>query len=392
MPVPPPTHPPCLPGRSALDGLGIRYRHPVARTGIVAEVGAGQPVVVLRGDMDALPVQEASGLPYSSRRPGVMHACGHDGHTAMLLTGGPWCDSRPTVSSPQQAADGGAVPAGKQLNPARWPPRLPARSAPLQPPRRSRRWKASCAARCACCSSPRRRAAAARRSWSQMARWRVRPPPLACTSTRQPPRAPCTPRWEEQTACPAAFGSCPGHACHASAPTYGGTARSLLPSRAAVAWPLIPLPCRCLDAAVQSGATFAAADRFSVVIRGVGGHAGMPHKARDAVLAASMAVVALQPLLSREVNPLEGGVVTVSRFNTGCGVMAAGVPAGVLLGRGRRCRGGGGQATGGPAWVGMRRRAWRASAGMACGREAAGGEGRRLRAPSLHRCAALTWR
>lgn len=86
-----------------------------------------------------------------------------------------------------------------------------------------------------------------------------------------------------------------------------------------MAWPLIPLPCRCLDAAVQSGATFAAADRFSVVIRGVGGHAGMPHKARDAVLAASMAVVALQPLLSREVNPLEGGVVTVSRFNTGAG-------------------------------------------------------------------------
>src|SRR6202012_5314126 len=43
-----------------------------------------RPVVLLRGDMDALPVTEATGLPYASRFPGVMHACGHDLHTAML--------------------------------------------------------------------------------------------------------------------------------------------------------------------------------------------------------------------------------------------------------------------------------------------------------------------
>jgi metal-dependent amidase/aminoacylase/carboxypeptidase family protein len=43
----------------------------------------------------------------------------------------------------------------------------------------------------------------------------------------------------------------------------------------------------------------------------------MPHKTHDAVVAAAMAVVALQPLVSREVNPVQGGVVTVSRINTG---------------------------------------------------------------------------
>lgn len=70
---------------------------------------------------------------------------------------------------------------------------------------------------------------------------------------------------------------------------------------------------------MQAGTTFAASDRFAVTITGQGGHAGMPHRTRDALLAASMAVVALQPLVSREVNPLQGGVVSVTRFNTGGG-------------------------------------------------------------------------
>ncbi|MBF9033383.1 amidohydrolase [Rhodobacterales bacterium HKCCE2091] len=59
----------------------------IARTGIVAVIrGQGKgPAVGLRADMDALPITEETGLPHASTRPGVMHACGHDGHTAMLL-------------------------------------------------------------------------------------------------------------------------------------------------------------------------------------------------------------------------------------------------------------------------------------------------------------------
>lgn len=60
----------------------------IGRTGVVGLIrgrqGAG-PVIGLRADMDALPIIEATGLPYASQVPGVMHACGHDGHTAMLL-------------------------------------------------------------------------------------------------------------------------------------------------------------------------------------------------------------------------------------------------------------------------------------------------------------------
>src|ERR1700761_2872025 len=59
----------------------------LATHGIVGVVRAGssERAIGLRADMDALPMQEATGLPHASRNPGVMHACGHDGHTTMLL-------------------------------------------------------------------------------------------------------------------------------------------------------------------------------------------------------------------------------------------------------------------------------------------------------------------
>lgn len=70
---------------AVLDGLGIRYRGRVAGTGIIAEIGQGPPIIALRADMDALPIRERTGLPFASDVPGVMHACGHDAHTAALL-------------------------------------------------------------------------------------------------------------------------------------------------------------------------------------------------------------------------------------------------------------------------------------------------------------------
>lgn len=58
---------------------------PCGRAGVTATVGQGGKTFLLRADMDALPVQEASGVDFASEVPGKMHACGHDGHTTMLL-------------------------------------------------------------------------------------------------------------------------------------------------------------------------------------------------------------------------------------------------------------------------------------------------------------------
>ncbi|GAB2672242.1 M20 family metallopeptidase [Paenibacillus thermoaerophilus] len=73
--------------RRELDRLGIPYRSGVGGHGIVAELNGAEsgPTIALRADMDALPIQEESGAPFASERPGVMHACGHDAHTAILL-------------------------------------------------------------------------------------------------------------------------------------------------------------------------------------------------------------------------------------------------------------------------------------------------------------------
>jgi amidohydrolase len=70
-----------------LRDLGLEVRYPVAKTGAVGVLRGGLAggVVALRADLDALPIEETNQLPFRSRVQGVMHACGHDAHTAILL-------------------------------------------------------------------------------------------------------------------------------------------------------------------------------------------------------------------------------------------------------------------------------------------------------------------
>ena len=70
-----------------LEQWGWRVTRNVGRTGVVGTLvaGTGTRAIGLRADMDALPITEETGLPYASEVPGKMHACGHDGHTTMLL-------------------------------------------------------------------------------------------------------------------------------------------------------------------------------------------------------------------------------------------------------------------------------------------------------------------
>jgi amidohydrolase len=69
-----------------LDSFGITHKTNIGETGIVGELDFGEgPTIALRADMDALPIQEIGDLEYKSKNEGVMHACGHDGHMAILL-------------------------------------------------------------------------------------------------------------------------------------------------------------------------------------------------------------------------------------------------------------------------------------------------------------------
>jgi len=72
---------------SRLEEWGYEVTRKVGGHGVVGRLKAGDGAksVALRADMDALPIMEETGLPHASRNPGVMHACGHDGHTTMLL-------------------------------------------------------------------------------------------------------------------------------------------------------------------------------------------------------------------------------------------------------------------------------------------------------------------
>ncbi|HBB35768.1 MAG TPA: amidohydrolase [Cyanobacteria bacterium UBA8803] len=70
-----------------LQAWGIEHQTGIAKTGIVATIASDRPgpVLAIRADMDALPIQEENDVPYRSQHQGIMHACGHDGHTAIAL-------------------------------------------------------------------------------------------------------------------------------------------------------------------------------------------------------------------------------------------------------------------------------------------------------------------
>jgi amidohydrolase len=71
-----------------LTALGISHEHGIADNGVVAMIEGKNPtkkIIALRADIDALPIKEANDVPYKSKKDGIMHACGHDVHTASLL-------------------------------------------------------------------------------------------------------------------------------------------------------------------------------------------------------------------------------------------------------------------------------------------------------------------
>jgi len=69
-----------------LAEMGIETQTKIGRTGVVGQIGNGKgPTIAIRADMDALPILENTNLPFASKNKGIMHACGHDAHTAILL-------------------------------------------------------------------------------------------------------------------------------------------------------------------------------------------------------------------------------------------------------------------------------------------------------------------
>lgn len=102
---------------SRLEGFGLAVRRGYGTTGLVGTLsrGTSRRVIGLRADMDALPISEASGVAHASQTPGVMHACGHDGHVAMLLAAARTIAALPDVEGtvhfifqPAEEVEGGA--------------------------------------------------------------------------------------------------------------------------------------------------------------------------------------------------------------------------------------------------------------------------------------------
>lgn len=203
-----------------LQKLGIaEIRRNIAGHGVVAVIGSGAgPTVALRADMDALPIAERTGVPFSSKHDGVMHACGHDSHTAMLLG------------------------AAKMLKEAE--AQLPGKVVLIFQPAEENA-------------------------------------PIGGAKPMMEAGALDDPQPD------AVFG------LHV--------------------WPDLPVG----QVGVKAGYLMGASDRFSIRIQGKGGHASMPHETIDAALVAVQIAQVLQTIVSRNVNPMEAGVVTIGKIEAG---------------------------------------------------------------------------
>jgi len=206
-----------------LTQWGIPHQTGVAQTGIVAVVTGNQPTasqpgrtLAIRADMDALPIQEENQVPYRSQHDGKMHACGHDGHTAIALGTAYYLSQHPEsftgtvkfIFQPAEEGPGGAKPmieAGVLKNPD----------------------------------------------------------------------------------VDAIIG------LHL--------------------WNNLPLG----TVGVREGALMAAVELFQCTIQGKGGHGAMPHQTIDSIVVGAQIVTALQTIVSRNVDPLKAGVVTVGEFHAG---------------------------------------------------------------------------
>ena len=199
-----------------LDDVGIPYKRGYAKgTGIVATLGTGAgKTVLLRADMDALEIQETSGLPYASKIPNRMHACGHDGHTACL------CGVVKTLVQHQDRING-------------------------------------------------------------------------------------TVKFVFQPAEEEAAG---GRYIVEEGVLDGVDAVFALHG-----WPTLPVG----SIGVRSGWTLAGADTFKITVRGRACHGADPAAGVDPIMVAAHLTVALQTIVSRELNPWDAGVVTVGKINAG---------------------------------------------------------------------------
>lgn len=201
-----------------LTAMGMEAATEVGKTGVVGLLhGASEgKCVALRADMDGLPIQETGDLPFKSQNDGVMHACGHDGHMAMLLGAAKVLSgmrdrlhgSVKFIFQPAEEGGGGA--------------RFMIEDGALENPKVDEIYGIHL--------------------------WNYQP--------------------------------------------YG-------------------------TVGVKEGPILAAADVFTITVKGKGGHGALPHMTVDAIVAASHLVTALQTIVSRSINPLESAVVTVGKISGG---------------------------------------------------------------------------